>query len=211
MDTVHLGGNITDVLATLDEEVSVSVDFSDAAVASAFVLCTKVIGKRIASSVAGGSCNRTIVIDDGIFGHFRQLLHSDRPLPNPQLLDRSEDGPPLFCDILGPSGDDADVVGLGVPVGNGGRLEVGDWLAFPRMGAEALTPAGPRSDGVPVAAGKSYWVFTSESDVENGLDNQTNRAGGLGAEDCLAAAEHFAISCTDTDLAQMAEMLTGLK
>ena len=54
-------------------------------------------------------------------------------------------------------------------------------------------------------------VFTSENDVENGLDNQTNRAGGLGAEDCLAAAEHFAISCTDTDLAQMAEMLTGLK
>ena len=54
MDTVHLGGNISkDVLATLDEEVSVSVDFSDAAVASAFVLCTKVIGKRIAASVAG--------------------------------------------------------------------------------------------------------------------------------------------------------------
>ena len=62
--------------------------------------------------------------------------------------------------ILGPSGDDADVVGLGVPIGNGGRLEVGDWLAFPRMGAEAMTPAGPRSDGVPVAAedeGESYW------------------------------------------------------
>ena len=54
-------------------------------------------------------------------------------------------------------------------------------------------------------------VFTSASDVENGLDNQTNRAGGLGAEDCLAAAEYFAISCNDTDLAQMAEMLTGLK
>ena len=54
MDTVHLGGNISkDVLATLDEEVSVSVDYSEAAVASAFVLCTKVIGKRIASSVAG--------------------------------------------------------------------------------------------------------------------------------------------------------------
>merc|ERR1719322_813414 len=117
MDTVHLGGNITDVLATLDEEVSVSVDFSDAAVASAFVLCTKVIGKRIASSVAGGSCNRTIVIDDGVFGHFGQLLHSDRPLPSPRLLDsRSEDGlPPLYCDILGPSGDDADVVGSASP------------------------------------------------------------------------------------------------
>ena len=41
-------------------------------------------------------------------------------------------------------------------------------------------------------------MFTSENDVENGLDNHTNRAGGLGAEDCLAAAEHFAISCTDT-------------
>ena len=54
MDTVHLGGNISrEVLATADEEVSVSVDYSEAAVASAFVLCTKVIGKRIASSVAG--------------------------------------------------------------------------------------------------------------------------------------------------------------
>jgi len=219
MDTVHLGGNISkDVLATLDEEVSVSVDYSDAAVASAFVLCTKVIGKRIAASVAGGACNRTIVINDGIFGHFGQLLHSDRPLPNPQLLDRSEDGPPLFCDILGPSGDDADVVGLGVPVANGGRLEVGDWLAFPRMGAEAITPAGPRSNGVPIFpnAGESYWVFTSENDVENSFDNQTDRAGDGGlrtieAEDCLAAAERFAVSCTDTDLAQMAEMLTGLK
>ena len=53
--------------------------------------------------MAGGSCNRTIVIDDGVFGHFGQLLHADRPLPNPRLLDsRSEDGlPPLYCDILG--------------------------------------------------------------------------------------------------------------
>ena len=58
-------------------------------------------------------------------------------------------------------------------------------------------------------------VFSSESDVDNGLGNQTNRAGGglrtIEAEDCLAAAERFAVSCTDTDLAQMAEMLTGLK
>ena len=59
-------------------------------------------------------------------------------------------------------------------------------------------------------------MFTSESDLENDFDNLTNRAGGGGlrtieAEDCLAAAERFAVSCTDTDLAQMAEMLTGLK
>ena len=58
-------------------------------------------------------------------------------------------------------------------------------------------------------------VFTSENDIENGLDNQANRVGGglrtIEAEDCLAAAERFAVSCTDTDLAQMAEMLTGLK
>ena len=113
--------------------------------------------------LAGGACNRTIVIDDGVFGHFGQRLHADRPLPNPRLLDsRSEDGlPPLYCDILGPSGDDADVVGLGVPVNaNGGReVEVGDWLAFPRMGAEALTPASPKSNGVlvEVEAGSSYW------------------------------------------------------
>ena len=53
-------------------------------------------------------------------------------------------------------------------------------------------------------------VFTSESDLENGLDNQTNLRA-IDAEDCLAAAERFAVSCTDTDLAQMAEMLTGLK
>ena len=53
-------------------------------------------------------------------------------------------------------------------------------------------------------------VFTSESDLENGLDNQTN-LNTIEAEDCLAAAERFAVSCTDTDLAQMAEMLTGLK
>merc|ERR1719229_1415600 len=220
MDTVHLGGNISgDVFATLDEEVEVSVDFSEAAVASAFVLCTKVIGKRIASSVAGGACNRTIVIDDGVFGHFGQRLHADRPLPNPRLLDSrsGEDGlPPLYCDILGPSGDDADIVGLGVPVANGGReIEVGDWLAFPRMGAETLTPAGPRSDGIPVTTESGYWVFTSESDLENDVDNLMNRADGglrtIEAEDCLAAAERFAISCTDTDLAQMAEMLTGLK
>ena len=59
-------------------------------------------------------------------------------------------------------------------------------------------------------------MFTSENDVENSFDNQTDKAGDGGlraieAEDCLAAAERFAVSCTDTDLAQMAEMLTGLK
>ena len=61
----------------------------------------------------------------------------------------------------------------------------------------------------------SHRVFTSEGDLENDFDNLMNRADGglrtIEAEDCLAAAERFAISCIDTDLAQMAEMLTGLK
>ena len=57
-------------------------------------------------------------------------------------------------------------------------------------------------------------MFTSDDEVENGADNQTNRVAvftNMEAEDCLAAAERLAVSCNDTDLAQMAEMLTGLK
>ena len=124
--------------------------------------------------IAGGACcNRTIVIDDGVFGHFGKLLHSDRQLSIPRILLHSRSGtrrpsqPPnslnggLFCDILGPSGDDDDVVGLGVPIAGGGghEVEVGDWIAFPRMGSEVLTPANPKSHNVPVPveAGSSYW------------------------------------------------------
>ena len=54
-------------------------------------------------------------------------------------------------------------------------------------------------------------VLTSDDNVENDADNQTNNVGGgfptIEAEDCLAAAEGLAVSCNDTDL----EMLTGLK
>merc|ERR1711971_812531 len=93
MDVVHLGEvgggqNHEEILAMFDDSIAeeVTVGFSEAAVASAFVLCTKVIGKRATSSIGGGDCNRTIVINDGVFGHFGKLLHSDRPLPNPRLL-----------------------------------------------------------------------------------------------------------------------------
>merc|ERR1711879_304314 len=86
--------------------------------------------------------------------------------------------------------------------------------AHGRRGPDAGVPVNANG-GREVEVGESYWIFTSENDVENGLGNQTNRAGGclrtIEAEDCLSAAERFAVSCTDTDLAQMAEMLTGLK
>ena len=55
MDAVHLGKNNDENLATfaeMSEAATVTVDFSEAAVASAFVVCTKVIGKR-RSSIAG--------------------------------------------------------------------------------------------------------------------------------------------------------------
>jgi len=215
MDVVHLGEvgkNKEEIFTTFDcdiaEVTTLTVGFSDPAVASAFVLCTKIIGMR-------ASCNPTIVINEGVFGHFGKLLHSDRQLPNPRLLwsdDRSEEKENLlFCDILGPSGDDADVIGLGMPIAGCPEVEVGDWIAFPRMGSEVLTPANPkRTVSTPVETGSCYWLFTS--DVENGADNQTNKVGGftttIEAEDCLAAAECFAVSLNDT---QMAEMLTGLK
>ena len=79
-------------------------------------------------------------------------------MPNPRLLRSDQNEGVLYCDILGPSGDDADVIGLGVPVA-GHDVEVGDWIAFPRMGSEVLTPANPKSNGqvVPVEAGSSYW------------------------------------------------------
>ena len=115
--------------------------------------------------IAGGACNRTIVINDGVFGHFGQLLHSDRKSPSPLLLSKSDSGKDTqetlatYCDILGPSGDDADVVGLGLPIIGGREVEVGDWIVFPRMGGEVLTPANPTSSSVPVPveAGSSYW------------------------------------------------------
>lgn len=221
MDVVHLGDvgkNTEEIFATFDnavaEETTLTVGFSDAAVATAFVLCAKVIGKRTASSmIAGGTaCNRTIVINEGVFGHFGKLLHSDRQLPNPSLLRTgSEKESSLYCDILGPSGDDADVIGLGMPIAGCPEVEVGDWIAFPRMGSEVLTPANPkRTVSTPVETGSCYWLFTS--DVETGADSQTNKVTTtIEAEDCLAAAECFAVSLNDTDLTQMAEMLTGLK
>ena len=67
---------------------------------------------------------------------------------------------------------------------------------------------GLRPDGTPCNLFPLHHrMFKSEDDVENGADNQTGGFNTIEAEDCLAAAERFAVSCNDTDL----EMLTGLK
>lgn len=196
---------------------ALTVGFSDAAVASAFVLCAKVIGKRATPMACAGSgvCKRTIVINEGVFGHFGKLLHSDHQLPSPCLLRDigvGEQQRVLFCDILGPSGDDADVIGLCLPI-TGPDIQVGDWIAFPCMGSEVLTPANPRRNvSIPSQAGSQYRIFISDDNIKAVEDDQTGDLGGsasVRAEECLTAAENLALACNDTDL--MTAMLSGLK
>jgi len=227
LDVVHLGtvqctNEASKILtafenATAAAGAALTVGFSDAAVASAFVLCAKVIGKRAAPTPCAGSgvCNRTIVINEGVFGHFGKLLHSDHQLPSPCLLRGigvGEQQRVLFCDILGPSGDDADVIGLSLPIA-GPDIQVGDWIAFPCMGSEVLTPANPRRNvPIPSQAGSQYRIFISDDNVKAVEDDQTDDMGGsasVRAEECLTAAENLAMACNETDL--MTAMLSGLK
>ena len=169
LDVVHLGtvrctneaAEIFTAFENATAGVALTVGFSDAAVASAFVLCAKVIGKRAAPvPCCGGVCSSTIVINEGVFGHFGKLLHRDCQLPSPCLLrdvGAGEQQRVLLCDILGPSGDDADVIGLCLPIA-GPDVQVGDWIAFPCMGSEVLTPANPRRNVLPIPcrAGSQY-------------------------------------------------------
>jgi diaminopimelate decarboxylase len=125
------------------EGVILSMSLNDAVISSAFSLYTRIIGKRAVT--VGGNASRTFVLNEGVFGHFGRLLHRDLSVPMPtQLLasDKSDTKKTFFCDFLGPSGDDLDVVGLSVPV-EGKEMEVGDWIVFPSMGAEVITPANP--------------------------------------------------------------------
>ena len=143
---VHLGsvgsaeevGDIADHFAAigLDAGVELLVGVSRPIVSSSTVLCVKVVGEQETDS----GIMKSLVVSDGIYGHFGRLLHRDEMAPAPYML-FSDNDDAFYCDILGPSGDPLDVVGLSLPVSGATEVGVGDWLVFPDMGDEVLTPA----------------------------------------------------------------------
>lgn len=91
-----------------------------------FSLGAKVIGKH----------NRSLIINDGIFGTFKRLLVDENyALEQISALKKSSAAKKVQenVDIYGPSGDDLDILVEDYPLDT--QVHVDDWLFFPKMGA----------------------------------------------------------------------------
>jgi ornithine decarboxylase len=77
-------------------------------------------------------------VTDGLYGSMNCLLYDHATLAPRPLATAALDGPLHAATVFGPTCDGLDTVVRGYPLP---ELEVGDWLAFPRMGAYTLCGA----------------------------------------------------------------------
>jgi ornithine decarboxylase len=137
---------------------------------SAFVLATKVIGKRVAKS---GS-NVCYVVNDGIFGAFGRLLHDDDVTLTPSpLVKNGDDVLATTCDVYGPSGHDMDQICFNHSMTD---VDIGDWLVFENMGSFAMIQwednysALKRQECQHEAAllvAENFWFYSKIDDLAN--------------------------------------------
>lgn len=92
---------------------------------SAYELAAQVIGER---KMPARPC--VYFLSEGVFGSFRDAWLLDIKYEVELLI--GEGGDEEICDLLGPSGEDIDVVRKGILLP---PLKVGDWLRFRNLGA----------------------------------------------------------------------------
>ncbi|KAK7053093.1 hypothetical protein SK128_020406 [Halocaridina rubra] len=107
-------------------------------VASAFTLCTNVVAKREVHDDNGSLLSTMYYINDGVYGSFNCTLY-DHQVVYPQLLEDKSNEPYMPCSIWGPTCDGLDQV---VSEAQLPKLNCGDWLVWPEMGAYTLAAAG---------------------------------------------------------------------
>jgi len=113
-------------------------------VASAFTLVAQIHSIR---EVKGDPNRYMYYINDGIYGSFNCLMY-DHHVVHPELLDLKSNrgGKKYECSIWGPTCDGLDQVCASELLP---KMEVGEWLVFPDMGAYTLV-AGGTFNGFPL-------------------------------------------------------------
>lgn len=107
-------------------------------VASALTLATCVIAKREVCDDNDSLVSTMYYVNDGVYGSFNCTLY-DHQVVYPQLLeDVGPDVPRMPCSIWGPTCDGIDQVVSEIKLP---RLDCGDWLVWPEMGAYTLVGA----------------------------------------------------------------------
>jgi len=98
-------------------------------------------------------------VNDGVYGSFNCIFFDHaHPTPYPLL---QQDGEVIIekskCNVFGPTCDSLDLICKGIELA---KLEVGDWLYFPEMGAYT-TAASSQFNGFPMGNATSiYYVST---------------------------------------------------
>jgi ornithine decarboxylase len=125
-------------------------------VASAFSLATLVHSMREVKGNPEESSKFMYYINDGVYGSFNCVIY-DHAVVHPETIKEYPGVEAHECSIWGPTCDGLDQV---CPLEVLPKLEMGDWLLFPNMGAYTLV-AGGTFNGFPVP--KVYFVAAYDS------------------------------------------------
>lgn len=106
-------------------------------VASAFTLATNIIAKREVCDDNDTHLSTMYYINDGVYGSFNCTLYDHQEV-YPMLLEETHESH-MPCSVWGPTCDGLDQV---LSEGKLPRLNCGDWLVWPEMGAYTLAAAG---------------------------------------------------------------------
>ncbi|ORZ00431.1 pyridoxal-dependent decarboxylase [Syncephalastrum racemosum] len=131
--------------AMFPQDVQVIAEPGRFYVASAFSVCTHIIGRRTVTNESDTLTKYMYYMNDGIYGSFNCILF-DHQVVYPKVLKRGDKyvkeedlQDELFgCSLWGPTCDSIDCIGqdLKLPL-----LEDGDWLYFENMGAYTICAA----------------------------------------------------------------------
>lgn len=153
-------------------------------VASAFTLATYMMAKREVCDDNGTLLSTMYYINDGVYGSFNCTLYDHQEV-YPMLLEEQEEEAYMPCSIWGPTCDGLDQV---VSEAKLPRLNCGDWLVWPEMGAYTLAAAGTFNGfplpSVHVVVPHHTWLYLEEymgSDINfKQVDGASVMIGGAG-------------------------------
>lgn len=133
-------------------------------------LVTNVYGHRVREFVHPEIAEKKVLMDywisDGLYGSMNCLVYDHAILsPKPLYITSApsaQGGPTYLSTLFGPTCDGLDVVVRDVPLP---RMQNGDWVLFPCMGAYTMA-AGSDFNGFNITEMKRYYVWSLDSGVD---------------------------------------------
>jgi len=135
-------------------EITVLAHPSKLMVMNSHTLAVNVIAKRTVVKPEDSSDSYLYYVNDGLYGSFNCLLYEDQQVSPVPLLEEERSISTFPCTIFGPTCDGIDCISERSHLP---KLEVGDWLYFPDMGAYTVS-ASTSFNGF--GAPKSHYIYT---------------------------------------------------